>query len=145
VDSALADPEAALSAALRARGQRVTPQRLAIARAVRELHSHATAEQVLAAVSARMPGVSLPTVYATLELLEELGSVRRVNIRGGAVLYDAEVDPHHHMVCTSCGAVTDVAVAPGHEHAAFAAARATGFSPERAETVIRGLCSSCSA
>ncbi|MGI8845216.1 MAG: Fur family transcriptional regulator [Thermoleophilaceae bacterium] len=142
---ALADPDTTLSSALRARGQRVTPQRLAIARVVRELHTHATAEQVLTAVSARMPGVSLPTVYATLELLEELGSVRRVNVRGGAVLYDAEVDPHQHMVCTSCGAVTDVAVAPAHEQAAFAAARAAGFSPESAETVIRGLCSACAA
>ncbi len=145
MDTVPPDPELALAAALRERGQRVTPQRLTIARIVRELNTHVTAEQVLTAVSERLPGVSLPTVYATLDLLEELGSVRRVNVRGGAVLYDAEVHPHHHVVCTSCAAVTDIEVPPGHEEAALAAARATGFQPERADTVIRGLCSNCRA
>jgi len=143
VEAAVTDPEQALSTALRERGQRVTPQRLAIARTVRELNTHVTAEQVLTAVSERLPGVSLPTVYATLELLEELGSVRRVSVRGGAVLYDPEVLPHHHLVCTGCGSVTDVDAAPAHEEAAMAAARAAGFEPERADTVVRGLCSTC--
>ena len=137
------DPELALTTALRERGQRVTPQRLAIARTVRELNTHVTAEQVLTAVSERLPGVSLPTVYATLELLEELGSVRRVSVRGGAVLYDPEVLPHHHLVCTGCGSVTDIGAAIEHEEAALAAARAAGFEPERADTVVRGLCSTC--
>ena len=77
-DASIRVPEDALCAALRERGQRVTPQRLTIARVVRELDTHVTAEQVLTAVSDRLPGVSLPTVYATLELLEELGSVRQI-------------------------------------------------------------------
>jgi Fe2+ or Zn2+ uptake regulation protein len=143
VNAAVTDPEQALTTALRERGQRVTPQRLAIARTVRELNTHVTAEQVLTAVSERLPGVSLPTVYATLELLEELGSVRRVSVRGGAVLYDPEVLPHHHLVCTACGSVTDIEAGLAHEEAALAAARATGFEPERADTVVRGLCSTC--
>src|SRR3954454_3613842 len=92
-------PEDALCTALRERGQRVTPQRLTIARVVREMNTHVTAEQVLQAVSARLPGVSLPTVYATLDLLEELGSLRRVTVQGGAVLYDPELGQHHHAVC----------------------------------------------
>lgn len=109
------------------------------------MNTHVTAEQVLTAVSERLPGVSLPTVYATLELLEELGSVRRVSVRGGAVLYDAEVHPHHHMVCSACGAVTDIDASAGHQEAALSAARQTGFRPERADTVIRGLCVACAS
>jgi Fe2+ or Zn2+ uptake regulation protein len=143
VNLALTDPDQALSAALRERGQRVTPQRLAIARTVRELNTHVTAEQVLTAVSERLPGVSLPTVYATLELLEELGSVHRVSVRGGAVLYDPEVHRHDHLVCVSCGSVTDIDASPARERAAMAAARQAGFEPERADTVVRGLCSTC--
>src|SRR3954451_17302372 len=135
-------PEDALCAALRGRGQRVTPQRLTIARVVRELDRHVTAEQVLTAGSDRLPGVSLPTVYATLELLEELGSVRRVSAGGGAVLYDPRTHPHHHVVCTRCGAVADID-APVDESAVLAAARAAGFEPERADTVVHGLCAAC--
>ena len=92
-----------LSAALRERGQRVTSQRLVIHRVLRELGAHATAETVLAAVADRLPGVSLPTVYATLDLLEELGAVRRVAVPGGPALFDPRTDPHHHMVCSVCG------------------------------------------
>jgi Fe2+ or Zn2+ uptake regulation protein len=135
-------PEDALCAALRERGQRVTPQRLTIARVVRELDRHVTAEQVLTAVSDRLPGVSLPTVYATLELLEELGSVRRVSAGGGAVLYDPRTHPHHHVVCTRCGAVADID-APLDDEPVITAARNAGFEPERADTVVHGICMAC--
>jgi Fe2+ or Zn2+ uptake regulation protein len=137
-------PEDALCAALRQRGQRVTPQRLAIARVVRELHTHVTAEQVLTAVSDRLPGVSLPTVYATLELLEELGSVRRVSAGGAAVLYDPRTDAHHHVVCRRCGAVADLE-AKLDDAAVITAARDAGFVPDRADTVVHGVCATCAS
>lgn len=135
-------PEDALCAALRQRGQRVTPQRLTISRVVRELDRHVTAEQVLTAVSDRLPGVSLPTVYATLDLLEELGSVRRVSAGGGAVLYDPRTHPHHHVVCRRCGAVADLDAPVDHE-AVVAAAREAGFEPARSDTVVHGICAAC--
>jgi Fe2+ or Zn2+ uptake regulation protein len=135
-------PEDALCAALRARGPRVPPQRLTIARVVRALDRPVTAEQVLTAVSDRLPGVSLPTVYATLELLEELGSVRRVSAGGGAVLYDPRTHPHHHGVCTRCGAVADIDALLDDE-AVITAARDAGFEPERADTVVHGICMAC--
>src|SRR5207248_1641775 len=50
-----------LSAVLHARGQRVTPQRLVINRALHELNRHVTAEEVLASVTDRLPNVSAPT------------------------------------------------------------------------------------
>ena len=132
----------ALRAALRARGQRVTPQRLAIAAAVRDLDRHATAEQIYTDVAGRMPGVSLPTVYATLELLEEIGLVRRVATEGGAGVFDPRVEDHHHLVCRGCGAIVDVDGAVDHA-ALLAAARRAGFAADGAQVVIRGLCASC--
>src|SRR3954453_13269032 len=131
-----------LSETLRARGMRVTSQRLVIHRVLRDMGAHATAETVLGAVSDRLPGVSLPTIYATLDLLEELGSVRRVSAGGGAILCDPRTHPHHHVVCTRCGAVADID-APVDESAVLAAARAAGFEPERADTVVPGLCAAC--
>jgi Fe2+ or Zn2+ uptake regulation protein len=100
--------ETALSAVLRERGQRVTPQRLGVARIVGRAERHVTAEQVFDEVGELMPGVSLPTVYATLELLRELGLVERVPTEGGAVVYDPRTDDHHHLVCRRCGAIADV-------------------------------------
>jgi Fe2+ or Zn2+ uptake regulation protein len=136
--------ETALAAALRERGQRSTPQRLAIARVLTDLDRHVTAERVHAEVSARMPGVSLPTVYATLDLLEELGLARRVATEGGAVVYDPRIDEHHHLVCRSCGAIADVD-APVDISTVRAAARATGFQLDASQVVVRGLCADCAA
>src|ERR671928_1933342 len=100
------DLETTFTTTLRARGQRVTSQRVVIHRALQELGRHASAEEVLDRVRDRLPGISLPTVYATLELFEELGIARRVTggrRPGGPVLYDPRPDPHHHLVCRRCG------------------------------------------
>jgi Fe2+ or Zn2+ uptake regulation protein len=129
---------------LRERGQRVTSQRVVIHRLMSERDQHLTAEQVHDAVADRLPGTSLPTVYATLELFEELGLVRRVSTGSGAVLFDSRVTPHAHAVCRTCGALADVdttAVATD----ALRRARAGGFRPDHAQLVIWGTCASCAA
>jgi Fe2+ or Zn2+ uptake regulation protein len=133
-----------LASTLHARGQRVTPQRLVIHEALLAADRHVTADEVHAAVAERLPNVSAPTVYATLELFEELGIVRRLNLGGGAALYDPRADEHHHLVCTSCGAVEDLD-AGVDMGAAMRAARRHGFRARRAEVVVHGLCSRCAA
>jgi Fe2+ or Zn2+ uptake regulation protein len=138
--SAAMDTE--LKQALRDRGQRVTPQRLLIHRAIKQLDRHATADEVLDEVSKTLPNASLPTVYATLDLFEELGIVRRIAAREDAVLYDPRTAPHHHLVCTRCGKVQDLE-APLDTERAMGAARRGGFRPEHAELVVHGLCADC--
>jgi Fe2+ or Zn2+ uptake regulation protein len=135
-------PDTVLTDALRERGLRVTPQRIAIARALRELEGHVTAEVVFGHVSAQMPGVSLPTVYAALELLQQLGLIRRVATEGGTVVWDPRVGEHHHAVCRSCGAIVDLDAALDRADV-VAAAQAAGFAVDDAQLVVRGLCSAC--
>lgn len=127
---------------LRARGQRVTSQRLVINRMLRSRDQHVTAEEVLGAVTQTLPGTSLPTVYATLELFEQLGIVRRVNSGGGAVLFDSRTVEHHHLICRGCGAVQDLDH-PIDLDGVLAAAAQTGFAPGRAAIVVDGLCTRC--
>lgn len=138
------DIDARLVQKLRARGLRVTSQRLLIHRALCSRARHMTAEQVLAAVSRALPGVSLPTVYATLELLEELGLARRLATGSGAVLFDSRVEPHAHTVCRHCGAAADLDSPPAPARA-MADARRSGFAPDHAQLVIWGLCSRCAS
>jgi Fe2+ or Zn2+ uptake regulation protein len=133
-----------LSARLRERGLRATSQRLVMHRLLREGNRHLSAEQLLAEASGRLPGVSLPTVYSTLELFEELGIVRRVNDGGGTLLWDTRPDDHHHLVCRRCGRVEDID-APVDLDQAHRSARRAGFAPDRAEVVVSGLCSSCAS
>jgi Fe2+ or Zn2+ uptake regulation protein len=133
-----------VAAALRRSGYRVTPQRLAVAQALNAAGRHLSAEELMDAVSASLPGLSLPTVYASLEALEDAGLVRRVAGGRGAALYDAGPAAHHHMVCRRCGAVTDLQADVALEPA-LAGARRNGFEAEGAEVVVRGLCADCRA
>jgi Fe2+ or Zn2+ uptake regulation protein len=128
---------------LHSRGQRVTPQRLAILRELRRLGRHATAEEIERGIGRELPGTSTPTVYATLDLLVELGLARRIDA-GTAALYDARLDPHQHAVCRRCGRVQDV---DGKVSAValIRAAAAAGFKPRGAELIISGLCAECAA
>src|SRR5438874_8212025 len=80
---------------LHSRGQRVTPQRLVILRELRRLGRHASAEEIQRAIHDDVPGIAMPTVYATLDLFVELGIARRI-ATGAAALYDARLDPHQH-------------------------------------------------
>ena len=136
-----ADTEQA-AAALRSAGYRVTPQRLVIHRAMAELDRHVGAEELLQVVSERLPNVSLPTVYATLDALEEAGLVRRVAAGRGRALYDSQPADHHHLVCRRCGAIEDLPVEVPLEGALESAAEA-GFAADGAEVVVHGLCARC--
>jgi Fe2+ or Zn2+ uptake regulation protein len=131
-----------VAAALRRSGYRVTSQRLVVGEALAAAGRHLTAEEVLGAVAERLPNVSLPTVYAALDALEDAGIARRVAGGRGAALFDAGGAAHHHLVCRRCGAVSDLDADVGLEPA-LAGARASGFDAEGAEVVVRGLCARC--
>jgi Fe2+ or Zn2+ uptake regulation protein len=133
-----------MAEALRRHGYRVTAQRLVVAEVLVGAGRHMRAEEVLAEAGERLPSVSLPTVYAALDTLEDAGLLRRVATGRGPALYDAGSVPHHHLVCRRCGAVSDlhadVRLGP-----ALSGAAAAGFAAEGAEVVVRGLCADCRA
>jgi len=113
-----------------------------IAETLRRLDRHVSAEEVHDAVVDRLPNVSLPTVYATLEVLEECGLVRRIAAGRERALFDAGDPSHHHMVCRRCGRVEDL-TAPARLAPALSAAAGHGFVPDGAEVVVRGICANC--
>jgi Fur family transcriptional regulator, ferric uptake regulator len=97
-----------LAEMLRERGLRLTPQRQLILEAVHEL-GHATPEQVHNHVRERVAGVNITTVYRTLELLEDLRLVTHTHLSHGSPTYHpAGDDQHVHLVCRSCGSISEV-------------------------------------
>ena len=94
-------------AAAREAGVKLTHQRLEIFQAVASSVEHPSAEAVHRAVQATTPTVSLDTVYRTLWLLTDLGLLTTLGPRQGSVRFDANVENHHHYVCTRCGLVRD--------------------------------------
>ena len=123
-----------LTERLRERGQRVTLPRLMVHRFVASERRHLTADDV----HAQLPTLSPATVYSTLELLEDLGLVRRVSTLEGAAVYDSHAEPHGHAVCRVCGAIFDV---DSHDVPRTAAPK--GFEVEQAEIQLVGRCANC--
>ncbi|HZE04487.1 MAG TPA: Fur family transcriptional regulator [Solirubrobacteraceae bacterium] len=127
---------------LHERGQRVTPQRLVILRQLQRGGRHATADEIRRAIRDELPGTSTPTVYATLELLVELGLARRVDAGAGATLYDPRIEPHPHTVCRRCGRIDDLDTPLDLDPVRQAAADA-GFTPQSIDVAVSGLCARC--
>ena len=127
---------------LRAKGYRLTPQRELVLRAVERL-GHATPDEVLGAVHEESAAVNISTVYRTLELLEELGLVRHAHITDRAPTYHSTATPDHvHLVCRSCGEVTEVA--PEIIEPMTAKLHDTyGFVTDVGHLTIFGACQNC--
>jgi Fur family ferric uptake transcriptional regulator len=91
---------------MRGGGYKATPQRRAVLRAlVEEQH------QSLEEIHARCPEVGLVTVYRTLDLLGNLGIVRRLDLGDGS-RYELAENHHHHMICESCGDISEFEECP---------------------------------
>lgn len=129
---------------LHQRGLRATPQRLVILRALERHGRHATADDIRGWIRDELPGTSTPTLYATLELLVQLGLLRRIDAGAGATLYDPRTDPHQHAVCRRCGRVEDVDCAVDLD-SLRSVAGAGGFQVQAVEVVASGLCADCAA
>ncbi len=91
------------------RGYRLTPQRMMILEAVEVADDHISADEIYSRVCDRYPHLNISTVYRTLELLKELGLVTETDMGDGRVRYHSiKKGHHHHLVCQSCGCVTDL-------------------------------------
>jgi Fur family peroxide stress response transcriptional regulator len=122
-------------------GMNVTPQRLAIYRALLETDDHPSPEALYERVRAAMPSLSLATIYKTLEALARLGLVSELPTTGKARRYDGNVDRHHHLVCLGCNRVSD------HADPALdripPPSRLRGFTAQHVSVHIHGLCAAC--
>ena len=88
-------------------GIKVTPQRIAIYKELADTDEHPSTETIYKKILKYHPNISLTTVYRTLETFEKLGLVSVVNVLYNAARYDANLEPHHHLVCVVCKKVKD--------------------------------------
>jgi Fur family peroxide stress response transcriptional regulator len=98
-----------LAERLREQGYRLTPQRIAVLRALAARGEHLSAQELHDRVREEFPMLSLATVYSTLALLKEIGLVLELTLQDGTHVYDAgRSAPHPHLICTQCERVLDL-------------------------------------
>jgi Fe2+ or Zn2+ uptake regulation protein len=121
---------------------RLTKQRSAVLRALAD-GTHLSAETILERVRAELPGVSLGTIYRTLDILRGIGLVQIFSFGGSAARYEAALDKHHHLLCSSCRSLKNVA-ANGLAQIAREIAEREGYTDYDHALTIVGLCVDCS-
>jgi Fe2+ or Zn2+ uptake regulation protein len=119
----------------------MTPQRQRIFQVLAESTTHPTAEVVYAAVRRDMPTISLRTVYETLNELVEMGEIQQFDLGMGARRFDPNIEPHHHLICESCGAVRDISA--DYSEIDIPAQHRRGFVVRSTEVSFRGICGDC--
>ncbi len=118
---------------IRGHGYKATPQRLAVLAAL-----GAEQHQRLEEIRARCPEVGLVTIYRTLDLLSEIGAVRRLDL-GDGPRYELAEDHHHHLICESCGDVSEFERCPLD----LGSLRGMDFEVSSHTLEIYGRCGTC--
>lgn len=129
--------------ALRAMGQVVLSEDLAIADTVLSTEKHFTVEEIHDSVAKRFPEASMAHVRRTLGLLVDLGILRKMEVSGRPVFEHMHFDEHHdHLICLKCGKIVEFTDDQIEERQLKAAVE-HGFHPLVHRLEIRGVCDSC--
>ena len=91
----------------RKNGLKVTPQRVAVYKALIGMDTHPTAEQVYQMVRNEISNISLDTVNRTLHTLSGIGAAFIVEGTGQPRRFDGGLEDHQHFLCIKCGKVID--------------------------------------
>ena len=134
------------AARLRQAGQRYTPQR----RSITELLAAAGSPLAMPAILEAMGGLTQSSAYRNLSVLEQVGVVRRVITDEDFAYFELTEEltgHHHHLVCSTCGRVEDVALPSDLERRLDSSldrlARRAGFASVRHRLDLIGTCRDC--
>lgn len=127
---------------LKESGVRMTPQRHAILQYLLSSMEHPTADEIYKALEGNFPNMSVATVYNNLRVFKDAGLVRELTFGDASSRFDANVTDHYHVICSSCGKITDF------DHAALLdlesrVAESTGYVVESHRLEFYGVCPAC--
>lgn len=88
--------------------KRKTIQHSLVLETVQELQCHATAEEIYDTIVKKHANISRGTVYRNLNLLSDIGQIRKMEMPSGADRFDYQCHKHYHARCIKCGRVFDV-------------------------------------
>lgn len=127
---------------LRARGYRMTPQRLAILHVLHHSGKHLSPAEVFEKAKEELQAITETTVYRTLEFLAQNGWARPAYMGSGHLVYEIAQHPHHHLKCRNCGDEIEV------EHTFLEKLyrdleTASGYRLTDSHVTFFGLCQDC--
>ncbi len=127
---------------VRASGGRVTSSTRMVIDLLADTPDHLTAEDLIAEVEGRLPGISPSTVYRVIQRLTELDVVEHVHTSVGPPIYHLREHGHAHLVCNGCGKILDIA--DTHlDDLRTALSGSFGFTLDPHHSALVGRCDRC--
>jgi len=124
-------------------GLRATGSRAIILEIIRQGQGHLDADEIYRRARARLPRLSLSTVYRNLQRFKEQGLVEEFHFDENHHHYEAKPSAeHHHLICQSCGKVIEFDY-PLSRHIIKNVPAARGFKVAKSELHLSGYCPQC--
>jgi Fur family peroxide stress response transcriptional regulator len=126
---------------LKKAGYRITKHRQGIISFVAERQDHPSVRQVFDEMKSYDPGISLATVYNTLNMLVKINILKEIDFEDSENRYDTNLDSHLNLVCTICGSIVDYEYELPVSPEAIKAEN--GFIAQEYRIEYRGVCGRC--
>lgn len=121
---------------------RYSKQRDEILNIVLNSNEHPTARMVYEKARYIIPNISLGTVYRNLNVLSELGEIKKILTYDGDDRFDKTLTNHNHIHCINCGMVFDIS--PNLINIYYDKInKETGFKVTECNFNIKGICQNC--
>ena len=133
----------ALNSQLSRQGYKLTRQRKAVVEVITHTSTHMSAAEILDKAQRVCPDLRLTTVYRTLEILEQMGAIRRVHLDDGCEGFAPAAAAHgHHLICGACQATIEFENCNLNSLLKRVSDQ-TGFTIEQHWLELVGLCPQC--
>lgn len=120
---------------------RMTNQREMILRELKKSKKHLTADELYERVKKFMPRISLATVYRNLEILSDVGMIRKLEISGRQKRFDSELEDHDHIYCVQCHRIENLDI--GDNDVNLAVTDTKGYTITGRRLEVTGICPKC--
>ena len=123
---------------------KLTNQRVVILDFLKDNLSHPTVEEIYREVKQTLPRITKATVYKNLKVLVDNGHLREVDVKG-VLRFEAKIEPHHHIICKTCGRIVDFRSEELIDYSLQIIKNQEDFVVNSAETTFFGICKVCEA
>jgi Fur family peroxide stress response transcriptional regulator len=122
---------------------RQSKQRNRLLELLRSTDTHPTADWVYQQLKDEFPNLSLGTVYRNLAMLVERGLVKKIHFGSTFDRFEANTQPHYHLICESCGKIFDFEMPATYDELNQQAKQLTTFTIRHHKMEFFGLCQQC--
>ncbi|ACC98590.1 Ferric uptake regulator [Elusimicrobium minutum Pei191] len=122
---------------------RYSKQREIILNALKSNPIHPTADYVYNSLKKDNPSLSLGTVYRNLNLLSDIGVIRKIRGMGNSEHFDYNTHNHAHFICAKCSRIFDIDIDGNFYEILNLIAKKNGLDIEPGGLVLKGMCKNC--